>query len=169
MTYSTISWRTVTFTANPGYDKDGDDLEYEWNFGDESELVMGPELTIEHEYPDTYKGDTYNASMHVYDGHIGSYSEWIYQQVVVERPKVDDYTVNVDVNPKATIEMEFLLDVTQVTDEGITSIFKANSIEEIAEKTGLNKDKLTETINEYNHACDVLSHFHRMSKFFSRP
>jgi fumarate reductase flavoprotein subunit len=39
--------------------------------------------------------------------------------------------------------------------EGVTSILKANSIEEIAAWTGLDKDKLTETINEYNLACDT--------------
>jgi fumarate reductase flavoprotein subunit len=43
----------------------------------------------------------------------------------------------------------------QAMDEGVTSIFKANSIEEIAAGTGLDKDKLTETVNEYNRACDT--------------
>jgi len=119
LTYETLNWRTVTFTAMAGTDKDGDDLKYEWNFGDESGLVKTEERTIEHVYPDTYKGGTYNASMRVSDGHEGSYSSWIYQVVTVARPKVDDYEVNIDVNPKVTQEMEYLIDKADVVDEGI--------------------------------------------------
>ena len=68
-----------------------------------------------------------------------------------------------------TVE-KFDAEFQQALDEGVTSIFKADSIEEIAAGTGLDKDKLTATIEEYNRCCDTGRDeiFHKNPKFL-RP
>jgi fumarate reductase flavoprotein subunit len=49
---------------------------------------------------------------------------------------------------------QFDVQLKQAISEG-ASVFTADSIGEIAAKTGLDKDKLTETIEEYNKCCDT--------------
>ncbi len=58
----------------------------------------------------------------------------------------------------------------QMLEKGSENIFVADSLEELAAKTGINQDTLGETIDEYNKACetgrDVL--FHKKAKYL-RP
>jgi fumarate reductase flavoprotein subunit len=65
---------------------------------------------------------------------------------------------------------QFDVQFKQAIDGGVTSIFTANSIEEIAARTGLDRDKLKATINEYNQACDTGRDevFHKNPKYL-RP
>jgi fumarate reductase flavoprotein subunit len=49
---------------------------------------------------------------------------------------------------------DFDVQFRQAVEAGVTSIFAADSIEELAAKTGLDMEKLAATINEYNLACD---------------
>jgi fumarate reductase flavoprotein subunit len=49
---------------------------------------------------------------------------------------------------------EFDIQFRQAVEAGVTSIFAADSIEEVAMKTGLDGKRLAATIDEYNQACD---------------
>jgi fumarate reductase flavoprotein subunit len=49
---------------------------------------------------------------------------------------------------------EFDTEFRLAIEAGVTSIVAADSIEELATKTGLDRDRLTATIAEYNQACD---------------
>jgi fumarate reductase flavoprotein subunit len=57
-----------------------------------------------------------------------------------------------------------------ILDKGYKHIFVADSLEEMADKTGINKENLIKTIEEYNKACDTGRDelFHKRSKFL-RP
>ena len=58
---------TVTFTALPGFDPDGDNLTYTWDFGDDTQNVFGQDLlTVEHTYG---KAGNYTVRLWVSDGH----------------------------------------------------------------------------------------------------
>jgi fumarate reductase flavoprotein subunit len=65
---------------------------------------------------------------------------------------------------------QFDAEFKKAMDDGLTSIFTANSIEEMADKTGIDKTKLKATIDEYNHVCDTGRDeiFHKNPKFL-RP
>ncbi|MFA5308938.1 MAG: FAD-dependent oxidoreductase [Dehalococcoidales bacterium] len=45
--------------------------------------------------------------------------------------------------------------IKQAIDHGYKNIFVADSLEELAAKTGIKKDALLRTIDEYNHACET--------------
>lgn len=64
----------------------------------------------------------------------------------------------------------FDAELKQAIEDGVTTVFTADSIEEIAAKTGLDRDKLIQTIEEYNVACDTGRDeiFHKNPKFL-RP
>ena len=64
----------------------------------------------------------------------------------------------------------FDAELEQAIKDGVTSVFTADSIEEIAAKTGLDKDRLAETVAEYNRTCDTGRDevFHKNPKFL-RP
>jgi fumarate reductase flavoprotein subunit len=66
-------------------------------------------------------------------------------------------------------------DVTTATirpllDKGHEHIFEADTLEDMADKTGMNKENLLRTIDEYNKSCDTGRDelFHKKSKFL-RP
>jgi fumarate reductase flavoprotein subunit len=58
----------------------------------------------------------------------------------------------------------------QAIEEGVTTIFTVNSMDELAAKTGIDKDKLKATIDEYNQVCDSGRDeiFHKTPKYL-RP
>jgi len=45
--------------------------------------------------------------------------------------------------------------ITGMIEAGAANMFKAESIEELAEKTGIDLNGLQKTINEYNQACET--------------
>jgi fumarate reductase flavoprotein subunit len=45
--------------------------------------------------------------------------------------------------------------IKKVLEKGSDMVFVADSLEELAVKTGINKDSLRKSIAEYNHACDT--------------
>jgi fumarate reductase flavoprotein subunit len=57
--------------------------------------------------------------------------------------------------------------IRTILDKGYENIFVADTIEELAEKTGINKENLSKTIDEYNKACDTGRDeiFHKKAKF----
>jgi fumarate reductase flavoprotein subunit len=64
----------------------------------------------------------------------------------------------------------FATNIKQVIKDGNTNMFFADSIEELAAKTGINPDVLRQTIREYNKACATGKDgiFHKNPKFL-RP
>jgi fumarate reductase flavoprotein subunit len=57
-------------------------------------------------------------------------------------------------NPNKKIE-DFDVEIEKVIDRGSESIFIANSLEELADRTGINKNNLLKTVTEYNIACET--------------
>ncbi len=109
----------VTFTANKGYDQDGDDLSYIWSFGDKSDLFETSELSVVHKYPFTYQPTLYNASMQVKDAQ--DFSEWVKQSLIVTRPFVEDEALIITKNTKQTTGLSFKIDQADILDTGIAA------------------------------------------------
>jgi len=56
--------------------------------------------------------------------------------------------------PLLTLD-NFEAELKQALKQAPNTIFAVNSVDEIAGKTGINRDNLVKTINEYNHACET--------------
>jgi len=50
---------------------------------------------------------------------------------------------------------DFDSELKQILDRGSDRIFMADSLEELADKTGVNPNALQKTVDEYNHACET--------------
>jgi len=57
----------------------------------------------------------------------------------------------------------------QALDEGNENIFVADSLEELAGKTGINPDGLRETVEEYNKACETRDELFYKRHEYLRP
>jgi hypothetical protein len=115
----------ITFTANPGSDKDGDDLTYIWVFGDGTDPISTTELTIEHAYPFVHKTENFTVTMQVYDSQ--AYSEWRSQSITIVRTTVEITTLSVSEGMKATLDLDLEMSEVSVHDYGIeASRFKGN-------------------------------------------
>lgn len=79
-----------------------------------------------------------------------------------EGPDIPLDGVGAVVNPDFTT-----IDARPVFERGHENLFTADSLEELANKTGINKEGLLKTIDEYNKACDTGrdERFHKKAKF----
>ncbi len=73
----------------------------------------------------------------------------------------------IDLVHSPTAVDEFDEVAAKAVEQGYGAYFEAESIEELAEKLGIDEDKLQDTIDEYNEMCEVGvdSKFHKSQKF----
>lgn len=64
---------------------------------------------------------------------------------------------------------DFKQEMDEMFNHGSDILFKADSIEELAEKVGINKEKLVETINDYNEWCTTGDQLFDKNKKYMKP
>ena len=81
---------------------------------------------------------------------------------VITLPSKDPFT-----NRFTDWPIDFEKKVDSLIEEGFPDVFKADSLEELAGKMGLDSDKLQETVERYNQLCDTRydEDFHKRSEF----
>ena len=110
--YITLN-ESITFDATTSHDADGDELSYEWDFGDGT---VSTQAVIEHQY--TQEGE-YTVTLKVFDGE--AYSEQVESTVVVNRmPEAvaDAYTLDED----TSLEFDVLHNDTDSEQDVLTIV-----------------------------------------------
>lgn len=107
----------ITFIANEGFDKDGDELIYVWNFGDGSDEFRTTEKTTFHKFPFSYTSANYTVALKVFDEQL--YSERREQIVSIIRPKIVHKTIPVYEGMKGTLDLEITWPKLNVDDDGV--------------------------------------------------
>ncbi|MDB9822959.1 FAD-dependent oxidoreductase [Deltaproteobacteria bacterium] len=90
------------------------------------------------------------------------FDEDIVKHYEEEGPDIPLDGVGAVLNPDVTT-----ISMRPVLDKGYENIFAADSLEELADKTGINKENLLKTVEVYNEACDTGrdERFHKQAKF----
>jgi fumarate reductase flavoprotein subunit len=86
-------------------------------------------------------------------------------KIYYEENGLDTFTV---VFPITTIE-NFDNEFEQAIKQGISTIFIADSLEELASKTGINLDGLRKTVDEYNRACETRDELFYKNQQYLKP
>lgn len=99
----------------------------------------------------------------------GNYGYCIMDEGILREYKKNGPDI-VDIVHPADAFIEFEGQAAKAVEQGYQAYFEADTIEELAEKLGIDADKLQDTIDTYNEMCEcgVDSQFHKSQKFLHK-